>query len=140
MIFTILLFLLSVSTSSDVIPITMGETFSLSATEKAEWREGGMFMEITKIMDSRCPENTNCIWAGELSVEVKVVFDQVEEMKVLTVPAVGKRNSKSTVSIGNLELYFMGEPNNKLHKSSSTVDSPVRFEFLLEKDNGSGDK
>ncbi len=140
MIFTILLFILSVSTSSDVVPITVGEIFSISASEKAEWRQGGMFVEITRIMDSRCPENTNCIWAGELSVEVKVVFEEVEELKILTVPAVGKRNSKSTVSIGDLELSFMGEPDNKLHKSSSTEDSPVRFEFVLEKEKGTGDK
>jgi hypothetical protein len=39
----------------------------------------------TIISDSRCPEGTNCIWAGELVLELRVLKnDEIKEKVVLT--------------------------------------------------------
>ncbi len=39
----------------------------------------------TIISDSRCPEGTNCIWAGELVLELRVLKnDEIKETVVLT--------------------------------------------------------
>ena len=46
--------------------------------------------------DSRCPEETNCIWAGEVTIEIQVVENlKILETKSLTVSS---KNLKENIS------------------------------------------
>ena len=58
----------------------------LVITSKEEVVMNDYTITINKIIsDSRCPEGTNCIWAGELILELRVLKnDEIEETVVLT--------------------------------------------------------
>ena len=59
---------------------------NVELTSKKEVLFNDYAFEITKILsDSRCPEGTNCIWAGELVIEVSVWQEhKLIESSVLT--------------------------------------------------------
>jgi hypothetical protein len=134
---TTLLFLLLINlgTTIDPAPITLEQTFDLEKEHIAIYAEGEISIELVKVMDSRCPENTNCIWAGELSVQVAINNKGKVTSETLTVPAIGTRNSRSEVQVDDLLLTFLGQADNKLHKPSSSTDLPIKFEFLLSSES-----
>jgi len=132
MIFSLLLLLITSFTTESTVPISLDENFVLTTSDAATWKEGNVSLEILKVMDSRCPENTNCIWAGELSVELKILSDGKEEIKILTVPAVGSRSVKSQFTLGENTLHFLGQPGNKLNKAVASKDQPISYEFIIK--------
>ncbi len=48
----------------------------------------GLIMTITGINDSRCPEGAQCIWAGEISVEMTVVGGTIKTGEALTLGSI----------------------------------------------------
>ncbi len=70
---------------------------------------------ISKIIsDSRCPEGTNCIWAGELVIEFSVVQNkQIKETKIITFSPDQKEE--------NLVWFQKYVPNQKLQKIDITT-------------------
>lgn len=66
------------------------------------------------ISDSRCPEGTNCIWAGELVIEFSVVQNkQIKETKIITFSPDQKEE--------NLVWFQKYVPNQKLQKIDITT-------------------
>lgn len=52
--------------------VNLNESFSLKLNEIAKLNEGGLQLKLTGIPeDSRCPEDANCIWEGEVRVFVE---------------------------------------------------------------------
>lgn len=75
------------------------------------------------ISDSRCPEGVNCVWAGELVMELKVwKNNEIQETKELTFSP----NSKEE----NFVWFGKYIPNNK--KLSKYKISPIKTEKPLE--------
>lgn len=75
------------------------------------------------ISDSRCPEGTNCIWAGELVLELNVIQNkEIKETAVLTFSASTKEE--------NLAWFGKYIPQNK--KWNSYKISPSKTEKQLE--------
>src|SRR5574343_357446 len=86
------------------------EKTSFEVTSKKEVLFNDYAFEITKIdSDSRCPEGTNCIWAGELVVEVSVWQKNKDE---------------------NLAWFSKFVPENK--KVTSYKISPAKTEKTIE--------
>lgn len=82
------------------------------------------------ISDSRCPEGTNCIWAGELVMELNVI--QNKEIKE-TILMTFSPNSKEE----NLAWFGKYIPQNKKLKSykisPTKTDKPLELEdFKIE--------
>lgn len=66
------------------------------------------------ISDSRCPEGTNCIWAGELVIEFSVVQNkQIKETKIITFSPDQKEET--------LVWFQKYVPNQKLQKIDITT-------------------
>lgn len=45
-----------------------GEKFTLAAGEHISFSDG-LLVTLVKVLDSRCPKNVQCVWAGELSYQ-----------------------------------------------------------------------
>lgn len=97
---------------------------TIEVTSKKEVLFNDYAFEITKILsDSRCPEGTNCIWAGELVVEVSVwQKNQFIESSVLTFSPKTRDE--------NLAWFSKFVSENKKVKSYKI--SPVKTEKSLE--------
>lgn len=56
----------------DANTVNINESFSLKLNEIAKLSEGGLQLKLTGIPeDSRCPEDANCIWEGEVRLFVE---------------------------------------------------------------------
>ncbi len=100
------------------------EKTSFEVTSKKEVFFNDYAFEITKIdSDSRCPEGTNCIWAGELVVEVSVwQKNKLVETRVLSFSPKTKDE--------NLAWFSKFVPENK--KVTSYKISPAKTEKTIE--------
>ena len=100
------------------------EKTSFEVTSKKEVFFNDYAFEITKIdSDSRCPEGTNCIWAGELVVEVSVwQKNKLVETRVLSFSPKTKDE--------NLAWFSKFVPENK--KVTSYKISPAKTEKAIE--------
>jgi hypothetical protein len=93
-------------------------------TSKNEVVTNDYAIVINKIVsDSRCPEGTNCIWAGELVMELSVL--QNKEIKE-TLELTFSQNTKEE----NLAWFGKYIPNNK--KLIKYKISPTKTEQQLE--------
>ena len=93
-------------------------------TSKNEVVTNDYTIVISKIIsDSRCPEGTNCIWAGELVIELSVL--QNKEIKE-TLELTFSQNTKEE----NLAWFGKYIPNNK--KLIKYKISPTKTEQQLE--------
>ena len=130
-----LLLIMHLGTSIETTPIVLEETFELTKGETAIYVDGNISIHVLKVMDSRCPENTNCIWAGELGVELEITHNKETKTHNLVVPAVGAPNERAVLSIGDLKLNFLGQPNNKTNKAVQTDKNPLYIEFVLSSES-----
>lgn len=127
----LLLFVLNIFNTSDNVLFVLDESFVVTKSEHAKWKDGVISFDILKVSDSRCPVNTNCIWAGELSVEIKVREKDEITTHTLVVPAIGTDSSRSKIKIGDFTLEFLGEPQNKSNKGIDSEENPIKLEFLF---------
>ena len=73
------------------IEAAIGQEISLVAGQTVEIIDEDMtvkFIEITE--DSRCPEGTTCIWAGEASASIELTKDNVAYKMLLTEPGLSE--------------------------------------------------
>jgi hypothetical protein len=76
-------------------------------------------IELEKILDSRCPANAKCIWAGELAAELTVTKHTTqphkEQSKTVTL---GETTAPAASALGiNLEIKSIGESSVTLRIS-----------------------
>ena len=112
-----------------------GNANEVVMTSKNEVISNDYALVINKIVsDSRCPEGTNCIWAGEIVMELSVL--QNKEIKE-TLEVTFSQNTKEE----NLAWFGKYIPNNKkLIKyiiSPSKTETPIalkdyKIELILE--------
>lgn len=112
-----------------------GNANEVVMTSKSEVILNDYTIVINKILsDSRCPEGTNCIWAGEIVMELSVL--QNKEIKE-TLEVTFSQNTKEE----NLAWFGKYIPNNeKLIKyiiSPSKTETPIalkdyKIELILE--------
>lgn len=112
-----------------------GNANEVVMTSKSEVILNDYTIVINKILsDSRCPEGTNCIWAGEIVMELSVL--QNKEIKE-TLEVTFSQNKKEE----NLAWFGKYIPNNKkLIKyiiSPSKTETPIalkeyKIELILE--------
>ncbi len=119
------------SSQVDKMPIVLEEVFELHKSESAIYSDDEITISLVKVMDSRCPENTNCIWAGELSVQLEITNKNKVATHTLTVPAVGTRNQKSEININDLHLSFLGQAKSKMNKATAAENTVNGYEFIL---------
>ncbi len=67
---------------------------SISFTQKIVKKRGTQLVLKKVINDSRCPENVNCIWAGECEIEVAIYKNRklISTENVLLSPKLQKEN------------------------------------------------
>lgn len=56
------------------------------------------------VADSRCPTTVECIWAGEVSVEIEFLIDGQTEVKTLTLEEV--RTEKPSITINGVKIVL----------------------------------
>lgn len=138
---TALIFLLLVNfIGTSQTPIILDQAFSVTKGESAHYTENDLSIKVLKIMDSRCPENTNCIWAGELSVELELTENKSIKTYVLTIPASGSNSSKARMKINDYTLVFLGQINNKSKKEITSKKDSMILEFILSSEEKSIDE
>lgn len=93
MILPALLALATCGSSEDFRAVTVNEDFEMSpgdtlrvVSETGDDVEGLLIFEsVTE--DSRCPLEVDCVWAGEATVQLRLLYaDETEHMARLTVP------------------------------------------------------
>lgn len=70
---------------------------------------GDVEVKLTRVIDSRCPQNTNCVWAGEVVVEASIFKNgkQIETRKLnLNSPAKTLFNSSDQELMGYSVLPY----------------------------------
>lgn len=81
----------------EAMKATYGEPVILGIGQKASLEDGKEIQMIRVSEDSRCPKGTQCMWAGQAGVEVKI-GDQVQ---ILILPGGGK---SQPASFGDLKV------------------------------------
>jgi len=113
------------------IPVVLGESFVIEKSDVAIFKEGDINVKILAINDSRCPENTNCVWAGELTAEVEVSDSRTRKSHKLVVPALGKSGAKAIVELGVYQLRFEGESPKSKRKKIVKNGEGMKLSFKL---------
>ncbi len=83
---------------------------------------------IQVLEDSRCPKNTNCIWAGRVIAEVEVTSDGKKEIKNLIFGELRADENESKVVFSSKEVNIIGldvtpypDVTEKMDKSSYSL-------------------
>ena len=86
------------SDSSSVAPATMGEPFRLSEGESVQMAGHALRFQ-SVVEDSRCPENTTCVWEGRAKVRLAVSNPAGgADAAILTVPHGGAMSDGETAT------------------------------------------
>ena len=113
------------------VPVMLGESFVVEKTDVAIYKDANINVRVLKIADSRCPVNTNCVWAGELAVEVEVNGNGVKSINKLVMPALGKAGARSVTAIGAYQLHFEGESPKRINKEIVKDAGEMKLTFKL---------
>lgn len=70
--------------------------------------------------DSRCPENVNCIWAGEIKIYVQVIGDDYVEGKEVTFGSLAKKNDPTKILYDTYNYQLIAEMVTPYPKDSDT--------------------
>jgi hypothetical protein len=72
---------------SDVMSVNLNEPFSLAPGQSASVSGEGLTVRFVSVIgDSRCPEGATCIWAGEVSCQMEITYENDVVTKVLIQP------------------------------------------------------
>lgn len=65
-------------------------------SQKSQYLKGIQLVLKSNITDSRCPENTNCIWAGKVEIVIEVLENNIliRQEKLEIMPKNDKQNLK----------------------------------------------
>ena len=101
------------------IKVSMGETVKIQDVSVK-------FIQVLE--DSRCPKNTNCIWAGRVIAEVEVTSDGKKEIKNLIFGELRADENESKVVFSSKEVNIIGldvtpypDVTEKMDKSSYSL-------------------
>ncbi len=106
-------------------------TFLLKPKESTSFKSPNVRFD-TVIEDSRCPEETQCIWAGEAKATISILQDGVENTQELVfgVDGINENNTKLLWTIETTEVHVIGltpYPKNGMEIK------PADYRLLLKK-------
>ena len=112
---------------TDSKEIILDEAFTLQVDEAANYRQDITIL-LNKVNDSRCPEDMNCIWAGELVAELTIQFNDKRFEETLIMPAGGRAKGKNKFIFDDFTFSFLGEFSDRSDKSTrGEAGTPLRF-------------
>jgi len=84
------------------ITINFGETKSICDNLEISF--------ISVVNESRCPDNVQCVWAGELEVELSLI-EELDQVSLLTLKLAGLEEESESVEFNNVRYKLMkGDP------------------------------
>lgn len=67
------------------IPFIIDQSFDISLNQPAQNTTKSLQLTLTNVIeDSRCPTGANCVWPGQVRVEIEVIVDNVTSVTTLT--------------------------------------------------------
>ena len=98
---------------------------SLHSAEMLAYRN--LVLRLIKVEDSRCPQGTACIWAGQIIVMLEVSNDSGEKMEV---KLIRKRESEVVNALG-YQLYLLDvEPHPKEGKAILESEQIIKLKIV----------
>jgi len=92
------------STPGSLRQVPLNTSFSLAWEERVQLAETGLTLQWQKLVeDSRCPQNTQCVWAGEVRVALGITQGASQATLALSLPADPENPSQYDKYTFNLE-------------------------------------
>jgi hypothetical protein len=98
------------------VPFTVDQSFNISLNQPAQNADGSVQLSLTNLLeDSRCPAGVECVWAGQVRVEIEVIVDDVTSGTTLTYQS----GQSISVDVGDFQISLTDvspepEPDNSL--------------------------
>jgi len=108
-------------------------TVKLLEGESYNWEDYSLtFKEV--VVDSRCPSDVTCVWAGEAKVKLILKKDgKIIEEKVATILNPDNKGAVFMLGENKFKAYgLLPYPTTKLKKSTKEIDYYLRVEILSE--------
>ena len=107
--------------------VQAGEPFQLKMNESAKLDGEDLKVTFTKVMeDSRCPEGTDCLWAGE--VKVAVTANTGNRSYQIALTREGKQTGPVTLPAGNFRISLLEvAPYPKNQKKIQPEDYKIKL-------------
>lgn len=101
-------FILVISCSKSDQTFELNETVSIPFGKTAKLNDGDKpIFKFTKLIEeSRCPEGTNCIWAGRVLIELTIDDDQTHQLGLGDLET-GDNSIEETADFGNYEIQLI---------------------------------
>ncbi len=85
-----------------------GKPFTLSEGKSAVWALKDFDMVFIGVTaDSRCPENTQCIWAGQVTVKIAVSEGNQTDTLLLSTPVYDGRGASNNVDFQGVNIRLI---------------------------------
>ncbi len=87
----------------------LDETFTLKFGEEATCSCGNLEVQFSDVIeDSRCPQNVECVWEGQVSVQISILDENNSELQTLELTKHLDDIAPATDTLGNY-IYFLKE-------------------------------
>jgi hypothetical protein len=131
----VLTWLVGCAGPSDMTGVGLGEPFSLRPGQSASIAGEGLAIRFVEVIgDSRCPQGATCIWAGEVSCQLEITYEDVTSTKVLVQPGLSPP-SQADFAIYNID--FDVQPYPEVGKKIDKGD--YRLQLTITKANAAAD-
>jgi hypothetical protein len=116
--------LVACTAGSTDITADIGQAITLAPNQKVVIKADSLEIRMVKIVnDSRCPKGANCIWAGEVSCQIEISYQNQTKIMVLTQSG----GSDATSSFLGYTIAFSVEPYPELNKTIKDADYRLKL-------------
>ena len=107
----------------------IGQAIVLEPGQKVTIKGESLEIRLVKIVsDSRCPKGANCIWAGEVSSQIEITYQNQTNIMILTQSG----GSDATSSFMTYTFAFSVEPYPELNKTINAADYRLKLTVTKE--------
>jgi hypothetical protein len=116
--------------------VGLGEPFTLSPGQSASIAGEGLAVRFVQVIgDSRCPRGATCIWAGEVSCQLEITYEDATNTKVLVQPGL---SPPAQADFANYNIAFDVQPYPEVGKRIDKGD--YRLQLTITKANAAADR
>jgi len=124
----ILLLLLTFSSACSGQKADLGKEFALHIGQTTDISGENLQVTFTSVVeDSRCPTGVSCIWAGQVSCAVQIIYRNATRTIVLTQP--GLNDLPDRAKFEDYIIEFRVEPYPQAEKQIADFDYTLLMKF-----------
>jgi hypothetical protein len=121
-----LLLIAGCASQTNQLTSKIGEEFSIGVGQSASIEGEELRVKFVEVIsDSRCPMGANCIWEGEATCLVDIIYNESVYRKTLTQP--GMAGSPSQADFEDYTIVFNVEPYPSTDAEIRTTDYRLRL-------------